>query len=138
MRLIPFSLSCETRGLEQLKPRLDYRKVAPGAAEAMLGVGKYVRTSGLEPSLINLIDIRASQINGCAWCLDMHTKDARAAGESEQRLYTLSAWRETPFFTDRERAALEWTEAVTLISAEHISNALYDRIRQYFSGKEII
>ena len=68
----------------------------------------------------------------------MHTKDARAAGETEQRLYTLSAWRETPFFTDRERAALEWTEAVTLISAEHISNALYDRIRQYFSGKEII
>jgi AhpD family alkylhydroperoxidase len=121
-----------------MTPRQDYKTVAPQAYAAMLGVESYVKNSGLEKSLLELVRTRASQINGCAHCLDMHTKDARAAGEPEQRLYTLPAWRETPFFTDRERAALEWTEAVTLISAEHISNALYDRIRQYFSGEEII
>ena len=121
-----------------MTPRQDYKTVAPQAYAAMLGVESYVKNSGLEKSLLELVRTRASQINGCAHCLDMHTKDARAAGETEQRLYTLSAWHETPFFTDRERAALEWTEAVTLISAEHISNALYDRVRQYFSNKEII
>jgi len=121
-----------------LKPRLDYWKVAPGAAEAMLGVGKYVRTSGLEPSLINLIDIRASQINGCAWCLDMHTKDARAAGESEQRLYALTAWRETPFYTARERAALAWTEAVTLVSEGHVPDDVYGEALKNFTKKELV
>ena len=121
-----------------MSPRQDYKTVAPQAYAAMLGVESYVKNSGLEKSLLELVRTRASQINGCAHCLDMHTKVARAAGETEQRLYTLSAWRETPFFTDRERAALEWAEAVTLISAEHISDALYERIRQYFSDKEII
>ncbi len=101
-------------------------------------VETYVRNSSLEKSLLELVRTRASQINGCAYCLDMHTKDARAAGETEQRLYALSTWRETPFFTDRERAALEWTEAVTQISSNLVSDALYERVRQYFSDKELI
>lgn len=121
-----------------MKPRLEYRKVAPGVAEAMLGVGKYVRSSGLEPSLLTLVDIRASQINGCAWCLDMHTKDARAAGESEQRLYALPAWRETPFYTARERAALAWTEAVTLVSEDHVPDGVYEEALKSFTEKELV
>jgi AhpD family alkylhydroperoxidase len=118
--------------------RQDYKTVAPEAYAAMLGVETYVRNSGIEKPLLELVRTRASQINGCAYCLDMHTKDARAAGETEQRLYTLSAWRETPFFTDRERAALEWTEAVTQISGNHVSDALYERVRQYFGDKELV
>jgi AhpD family alkylhydroperoxidase len=110
--------------------RQDYKTNVPRAYAAMLGVETYVRNSGLEKPLLELVKARASQINGCAYCLDMHTKDARAAGETEQRLYTLSAWRETPFFTDRERAALEWTEAVTQISGSRVSDALYDRVRR--------
>ena len=98
----------------------------------------FVRKSGLEPSLLELVKMRASQINGCAYCLDMHSKDARAAGEKEQRLYTLNAWRETPFFTDRERAALEWTEAVTLVSEDHVPDAVYDEVRQHFSEEELV
>ena len=125
-------------GIEQLKPRLEYGKVAPGVTEAMLGVGMYVRSSGLEPSLINLIDIRASQINGCAWCLDMHTKDARAAGETEQRLYALPAWRETPFYTAKERAALAWTEAVTLVSEGHVPDDVYEDALKNFTEKELV
>ena len=118
--------------------RQDYKTVAPEAYAAMLGVETYVRKSGIEKPLLELVRTRASQINGCAYCLDMHTKEARAAGETEQRLYTLSAWRETPFFTDRERAALEWTEAVTQISGNHVSDALYERVRQYFGDKELV
>ena len=118
--------------------RQDYKTVAPEAYAAILGVETYVRNSGIETQLLELIKARASQINGCAYCLDMHTKDARAAGETEQRLYTLSAWRETPFFTDRERAALEWTEVVTQISGNHVSDALYERVRQYFGDKELV
>jgi AhpD family alkylhydroperoxidase len=121
-----------------MSQRQDYKSVAPEAYAAMLGVETYVRNSGIEKPLLELVKTRASQINGCAYCLDMHTKDARAAGESEQRLYTLSAWRETPFFTDRERAALEWTEAVTQISGSHVSDALYERVRQYFGDKELV
>src|SRR5574337_2213028 len=94
--------------------RIDYKNASPGAVAAMLGLEKYARGCGLEHSLLELVKLRASQINGCAFCIDMHTKDARAHGESEQRLYTLSAWRETPFFTDRERAALAWAEAVKI------------------------
>ena len=118
--------------------RQDYKIVAPEAYAAILGVETYVRNSGIEKQLLELIKARASQINGCSYCLDMHTKDARAAGETEQRLYTLSAWRETPFFTDRERAALEWTEAVTQISGNHVSDALYEGVRQYFGDKELV
>jgi AhpD family alkylhydroperoxidase len=118
--------------------RQDYKTIVPKAYAAMLEVETYVRNSSLEKSLLELVRTRASQINGCAYCLDMHTKDARAAGETEQRLYALSTWRETPFFTDRERAALEWTEAVTQISSNHVSDALYERVRQYFSDKELV
>ncbi len=100
-----------------MQSRLDYVKAAPGAVKAMLGLQGYLAQSGLEPSLLELVKLRASQINGCAYCLDMHSKDARAHGETEQRLYALSAWRETPFYAERERAALAWTEAVTLIAA---------------------
>src|SRR5882757_3178208 len=99
-----------------MQPRLNTQKVAPSAIHAMIELEGYIRKSSrLEPSLLELVRMRASQINGCAYCLDMHSKDARANGESEQRLYALNAWRETPFFTDRERAALAWTEAVTKI-----------------------
>jgi AhpD family alkylhydroperoxidase len=121
-----------------MQPRIDYRTVTPGAIEAMLGLERYVRKSGLEPSLLDLVKTRSSQINGCAWCLDMHTKDARARGESEQRLYALSAWRETPFFSDRERAALAWTEAVTLVATSHVPDDVYEEARRLFSEKELV
>ena len=96
------------------------------------------QSSGLEPSLRELIKIRASQINGCAYCIDMHTKDARATGETEQRLYALNAWRETPFFSERERAALEWTEAITLITAGHVPDDVFFSVRQYFNEEELV
>ena len=121
-----------------MKPRLNYSKLEPAALRAMLELENYVADSGLDPSLRELIKIRASQINGCAYCIDMHTKDARAAGETEQRIYALNAWRETPFFTDRERAALEWTEALTLIAEINISDQLYEATREHFTESEII
>ncbi len=121
-----------------MKPRLDYGKANPEAMKAMLGVESFVRHSGLEHSLYELVKTRASQINGCAYCLDMHTKDARKAGETEQRLYALSAWRETPFFSERERAALEWAEALTLISQNHVSDELYAMVSKHFTEKEIV
>ncbi|NLA49169.1 MAG: carboxymuconolactone decarboxylase family protein [Bacteroidales bacterium] len=121
-----------------MKPRLDYTKTAPGALKGMLELENYVHGSGLERSLYELVKTRASQINGCAYCLDMHTKDARKAGESEQRLYTLSAWREAPFYTERERAALAWTEALTLISENNVPDSLYKATQEYFSEKEIV
>lgn len=121
-----------------MKARLEYQKVDPAALNAMLELEKYTAKSGLEHNLYELVKIRASQINGCAYCLDMHTKDARKAGETEQRLYALSAWRETPFFTERERAALEWTEALTLISQKHIPDEIYDSVRKHFSEKEMV
>lgn len=106
--------------------------------QAMYKLQKYTEESGLEHSLLELVKTRASQINGCAYCLDMHTKDARAAGETEQRLYTLSAWRETPFFTERERAALAWTEVITLISNTHASDEEYAAAREQFSEEELV
>ena len=102
-----------------MQPRIDYRKFAQEPLKNLLAIEKYIAESGLEPKLLHLIKMRASQINGCAYCLDMHSLDARAAGESEQRLYTLEAWSETPFFSDRERAALAWTESVTEIAQTH-------------------
>jgi AhpD family alkylhydroperoxidase len=104
----------------ELKPRIEYTKVARGGFEAMRVLEHYIRQSGLEQPLLELVRLRASQINGCAFCIDMHTKDARAAGESEQRLYALSAWRETPFYTERERAALAWAEAVTRVAESRV------------------
>lgn len=121
-----------------MKERLNYSKVSPNALKAMLELEKYVTTSGLEVTLYELVKTRASQINGCAYCLDMHTKDARKAGETEQRLYALSAWRETPFFTERERAALEWTEALTVISENDVPDSLYDSVHKHFDEKEMV
>src|SRR5579862_9035555 len=120
-----------------MQPRIDLRKTAPGAIQAMLGLQNYVNTSGLPPTLLELVKIRASQINACAYCLDMHTQDARANGETEQRLYALNAWRETPFFTDRERGALAWTEAVTLVSQDHVPDSVYDEVRPFFTEEEL-
>jgi AhpD family alkylhydroperoxidase len=104
----------------------------------MYGVERYVRESGLETPLLELVRLRASQINGCAYCIDMHTKDARAEGETEQRLYALTAWRETPFYTERERAALEWTEAVTAIGDSGVPDELYETARKHFTGEELV
>jgi AhpD family alkylhydroperoxidase len=117
--------------------RIDFPKTAPGAYMAMRGLEAYVRQSGLEPGLLELVKIRASQLNGCAYCIDMHTKDARAHGETEQRLYALSAWRETPFFSERERAALAWTEAVTLVADAPIDEDDYDDVREHFDEKSL-
>lgn len=121
-----------------MKERLNYYKADPAALEAMLAVEKYASGSGLERSLYELVKIRASQINGCAYCIDMHTKDARKAGETEQRLYALSAWHETPFYTPRERAALEWTEVVTQISKNGVPEELFKATSQYFTKKEMV
>ncbi len=121
-----------------MEARLDYTKAAPEGYKAMLALELYARHSGLEPSLLELVKMRASQINGCAFCLDMHSKDARAGGETEQRLYALNAWRETPFFNERERAALAWTEAVTCVSETHVPDETYESVRQHFSEKELV
>jgi AhpD family alkylhydroperoxidase len=122
-----------------MKSRLELQKASTAAYHAMLSLETFVqKSSKLEPSLIELVKMRASQINGCAYCIDMHSKDARAEGESEQRLYALSAWRETPFFTDRERAALAWTEAITLITEGHVPDAVYGDARQRFSEEELV
>lgn len=120
-----------------METRFNFVSTAPGAYQAVLGLEHYLRSCGLETSLLHLIKLRASQINGCAFCLDMHWKDLRAAGETEQRLYSLDAWRECSYYTDRERAALAWTEAVTLITDGHISDAVYEEVRPHFSEKEI-
>lgn len=120
-----------------MEARFNYAKAAPGAYKAMLGLEQYLRECGLEESLLRLVKLRASQINGCAYCLDMHWKDLRAIGENEQRLYSLDAWRECPFYSDRERAALQWTEAVTLISDGHVPDEVYEKVRLHFSEKEL-
>jgi AhpD family alkylhydroperoxidase len=120
-----------------MKPRIDYQKASPNAVKAMMALEAAVRHTGLEPSLLELVKMRASQINGCAYCLDMHSKDARARGETEQRLYALNAWRETPFYTERERAALEWTEALTLVSETHVPDGVFVKVRERFSEEEI-
>ena len=122
-----------------MESRLEAKKVSPESYQAMLALEMFVRKSSkLAPSLIELVKMRASQINGCAYCIDMHSKDARAAGESEQRLYALNAWRETPFFTAREQAALAWAEAVTLVAEGHVPDAVYEQVRQQFSEQELV
>ncbi len=120
-----------------MKARIDLMHVAPGIVQAMLGLERQVRKAGLDPRLIDLVRMRASQINGCSYCLDMHSKDARAGGETEQRLYGLDAWRDTPYYSDRERAALEWTEALTLVSETRVPDDVYDRVREQFSEEEL-
>lgn len=117
--------------------RLDYRTMAPAAYKAMVSLDMHLRVSGLDPTLLHIVKLRASQINGCAYCIDMHWKDARAAGESEQRLYGLDAWREAPYYDARTRAALAWTEAVTNIADGHASDADYDAVSAHFSDKEL-
>ena len=112
--------------------------IKTGLGQAMLALQQQVETSGLEHSLLELVKIRTSQINGCAYCLDMHTKDARALGETEQRIYALNAWRETPFFTERERAALEWAEALTRISVDQVPDSVYDAVAPFFSEEELV
>ncbi|HVJ08937.1 MAG TPA: carboxymuconolactone decarboxylase family protein [Acidisarcina sp.] len=121
-----------------MKSRLDYAKASPEALKAMWGLENYIRHCGLEHPLLELVKVRASQINGCAYCLDMHNKDARAAGETEQRLYSLAAWEETPFYTERERAALAWTEAVTLVGEEHVPDHVFEQARACFNEKELV
>lgn len=120
-----------------MESRLNYQKAVPGLLKAMFGLETVIRASGLEQSLVDLVNLRASQINGCAACIDMYTKDLRAHGETEQRLYLLEAWREATFYSARERAALEWTEAVTLIEG-NVSNDVFRRAREQFSAEEIV
>ncbi len=120
-----------------MEKRIEYYKVAPGALEAMRGLENYVRSCGLEHSLLELVKMRASQLNGCAYCLDMHSKDALAQGESVQRLVVLDAWREAPFYTDRERAALAWTEAITNVQQGHVPDAVFQKARAQFSEAEL-
>jgi AhpD family alkylhydroperoxidase len=121
-----------------MEPRIDYTKVAPGALHAMLGLGKYLGQSELEPVLLNLVTLRASQLNGCAFCVDMHWKDLRAEGEDEQRLYGLDVWEESPYYTERERAALAWAEAVTRLDDGHVPDSVYREARRFFSEKELV
>ena len=121
-----------------MNARIDLTHVNPGVVQAMLGLERQVRKGGLDNRLLDLVRMRASQINGCAYCLDMHSKDARATGETEQRLYGLNAWRETPYYSERERAALEWTEAVTLVAAGHASDEVFERVREQFSDDELV
>ena len=121
-----------------MAPRIDYTKVGSGALRAMSGLEKYLAESSIEKPLRELIKLRASQINGCAYCIDMHWKDARAGGETEQRLYGLAAWREAPYYSERERAALAWTEELTLIAEHHVSDELYEQMRRQFSEQELV
>lgn len=131
-------MTTSRKGHTKMKARIEYAKIAPGVLDAMRGLESYTHASGLERKLIELVKMRASQMNGCAYCIDMHSKDARANGETEQRLYALDAWRETPFFDERERAALEWTEAVTRVADGHVPDAVFDEVRKCFSEKELV
>src|ERR1044072_607780 len=120
-----------------MKARIDLMHVNPGIMQAMFGLERQVRQAGFDQKLLDLVRMRASQINGCSYCLDMHSKDARANGETEQRLYALDAWRETPYYSARERAALGWSKGLRLVSESHVSDELYDRVREQFSEDEL-
>ena len=120
-----------------MNARIDITRVNPGIMQAMFALERQIRKSGLDQKLLELVRMRASQINGCAYCLDMHSKDARANGETEQRLYGLNAWRETPYYSDRERAALELTESLTLVAEHGVPDEVFDRVKQQFSEDEI-
>src|ERR1041384_5927639 len=119
-----------------MKARLDFRKASPQGEKAMMGLHMFVRNCGLDHSLLELVKLRASQINGCAHCIDMHTKELRADGETEQRLYLLNAWEDPPFSSERERAALAWTEAVTLVTQGHVPDAVYEQVSAQFGEQE--
>ncbi len=121
-----------------MQQRLSYSKVSPEGTDILQMLERYVKSSGLESDLLELVKLRASQINGCAYCIDMHTKDARTHGESEQRLYGVGAWHEAPFYSDRERAALAWTEAVTRVGETHVPDEVYAEVRKHFSEKELV
>jgi AhpD family alkylhydroperoxidase len=121
-----------------MKARLDFRKASPEGEKAMMGLHMFVRNCGLDHSLLELVKLRASQINGCAHCIDMHSKELRADGESEQKLYLLNAWRESPFYSDRERAALAWTEAVTRLADSQVPDDVYAEARKQFSEQELV
>jgi AhpD family alkylhydroperoxidase len=121
-----------------MEERLGYFKVAPEGIEILRQLEVYTRKAGLEPDLLELVKLRASQINGCAYCIDMHTKDARSRGESEQRLYGVSAWREAPYYNERERAALAWAESVTAISADQVPDEIYDLAKKHFSDRQLV
>ncbi|MEO6984040.1 MAG: carboxymuconolactone decarboxylase family protein [Paralcaligenes sp.] len=121
-----------------MESRLDYRTASPGAVRAMGGLEQHLAKCGLEKPLLELVRLRASQINGCAFCVDMHATDARKAGETERRLTAVAVWRETPFFTDRERAALEWTESLTLVSQNHVPDEVWDAVKLHFTQTEIV
>ncbi len=120
-----------------MQTRIAYMKAAPGTYKAMMGLEEYLHSCGLETGLLHLIKLRASQMNGCAYCIDMHWKDLRAIDETEQRMYGLDAWEESPYYTDRERAALAWTEAVTNIRDEHVRDEVYEEAQKHFSEKEL-
>ncbi len=121
-----------------MQPRIDHRNVAPGAMKAMLGLEGYLHSCGLPENLLHLVKLRVSQMNGCAYCIDMHSKDLRAAGETEQRLYLLDAWREAPFYSERERAALAWAEAVTQVTEGHVPDEVYRQARSQFNEEELV
>jgi AhpD family alkylhydroperoxidase len=121
-----------------MQPRINIAKISPAAYRAMAGLEQYIHSTNLEPKLVHLLKFRVSQINGSAYCLDMHSKDARAIGETEQRLYGLDAWREAPYYTDRERAALAWIEALTLIREGHVEDEVYEEARKVFSEQELV
>lgn len=121
-----------------MKPRIHYAETAPGVTAAMRGLEQYLQQSGLDRGLLELVKLRASLINGCAYCVDMHARVARSQGETERRLYAASVWPETPFYSDRERAALAWTESVTLVSVDHVPDAVYELARQQFTEKELV
>ena len=120
-----------------MNPRLNFIEASPEAYRAMATLEKYLAGCSIEKPLRELVKMRASQINGCAYCIDMHWKDARAAGETEQRLYGLDAWEESPYYTDRERAAMAWTEALTLVSKDHVPDAVYEKVKPHFSEREL-
>lgn len=121
-----------------MEERLDYGETAPEGIAPLYALERYIKNTGLEPDLVELVKIRASQLNGCAYCIDMHTKDARSRGESEQRLYGLTAWREAPFYSERERSALAWAESVTQIGEDHLPDELYNLARENFTEKELV
>jgi len=121
-----------------MQQRLDFYKASPAAIKAVMALEEQIGKSGLEQPLVELVRLRASQINGCAYCIDLHTRDARKGGEDDRRLATLSVWRETPFFTERERAALAWTEAVTLVSQDHVPDAVWEAVHPHFEAAELV
>jgi AhpD family alkylhydroperoxidase len=121
-----------------MEPRIHYDKFAPEAARGLYAIERHLKASSLGEDLLNLVKMRASQINGCAYCIDMHSKEARLRGETEQRLYELNAWRETPFYTARERAALEWTESLTLVSQTHVPDEVFEAVKKEFTEAEVV